>query len=453
MRFNDIPAEVFSLRMIQSHGSTSIKERPVSSVALSVTNPGEYEIFAGRDLILATPVDKRQAADLDREFASGQSYLARITDIDANNGFSLEVAFFAKGMLELGSQDIGVDEYVAEQMGKIWGRRGASVDSRFLSRLEDEFLYRQGDDYYFFMLAGSSIDDEIDQSPELASYLDDEGNPVEDSIDDTLADDAPEEHKELSFSRESSFCVVSENASFVATEKPVSRGRSIYVATKMHKRKGASDKAIRLAHGKLCFADWTAAGQVQILAKYQLADIVQENSSYLKTWDDFGSIEGEILLRKARDFGVIYYNSSVENRDGTCSVTIADCSRTAAEELASGGVEGLEFVEHAPSYVVNEELTFSDFSRMISKSTWRQPEYYKVLDYDETSRQITLDVENLPETGKFILSLQGDITQIRRRNSARRSILEGRSANPQLAFCLRKTDRLPRSGSRKRLSL
>lgn len=119
MRFNDIPAEVFSLRMIQSHGSTSIKERPVSSVALSVTNPGEYEIFAGRDLILATPVDKRQAADLDREFASGQSYLARITDIDANNGFSLEVAFFAKGMLELGSQDIGVDEYVAEQMGKI----------------------------------------------------------------------------------------------------------------------------------------------------------------------------------------------------------------------------------------------------------------------------------------------------------------------------------------------
>ena len=436
MKFNDIPAEVFSLRMVQLYGGASIKERPVSSVALSVTNPGEYEIFAGRDLILATPVDKRQAADLDREFASGQSYLARITDIDANNGFSLEVAFFAKDTLEFGSQDIGVDEYVAEQMGKIWGWRGASVDGRFLSRLEDEFLYRQGDDYYFFMLAGSSIDDELDQGSVLAPYLDDEGNPAEDSMGDDLADDTPEEHKMLSFSRESSFCVVSENASFVATEKPVSRGGSIYVATKMHKRKGASDKAIRLAHGKLSFVDWTAAGQVQIPAKSQLADIVQENSSYLKTWDDFGSIEGEILLREARDFGVIYYNNSMENRDGTCSITIADCSRTAAEELASGGVEGLEFVEHAPSYVVNKELTFSDFSKMISKSTWRQPKYCKVLDYDETSRQITLDVENLPQTGKFILSLQGDITQIRRRNSARRAILEGRSANPQLGLLL-----------------
>ena len=438
MKFNEIPAEVTSLRMTQSYGGVTLKEKAVNSISQSITSSGEYEIYSGRDLIMAAPVDPRQAFDLDRELAAGSSYLARITDIDANNGFSLEVVFFSKTTLEFGEQDIGVDEYVAEHMNQIWGYSGSSVDSRFLDNLSKEFLYWQDNDFYFFMLAGSSIENEIDQTPDIALYVDDEGDEIcgNGPASEESDEDAPDAHKELKFSKETSFCVVSETASFVATEKSVSRGGSIYVATKMHRRKAAGDKAIRLAHGKLNFVDWTAAGQVQILAKYQLADIVQENSSYLKTWDDFGNIEGEILLREAREFGVIYYRNAEENRNGTCSVTIADCSRAAEAELSAGRVEGLEHVEHVPSYIADSSLTFDDFSKMISKSTWRQPEYFKVLGYDETSHQIVLDVENLPESGKFILSLQGNITQIRRRNSARRAILEGRSANPQLGLLL-----------------
>lgn len=432
MRFNDIPAEILSLRMLQP--DKGLRQGPLTSVAQSTLNPGEYELFTQRGLILAKPVDERQAAELDRELASGSSYLAQIADVDAEGGFSLEIAFFAKVTLEMGEQDIGVDEYVAKGMNKVWSRRGNAVDERFLKGLEDEFCYRSGNDCYFFVLAGASIEGEINQNAIAEQFVDDSGATVYEA--DAEDDDLPEEHKELKFSKESSFCVVSSNASFVATEKPVSRGGSIYVATKLHQRKGESDKAIRLVHGKLNFVDWTAAGQVQILAKYQLAEIVQENSSYLKTWDDFGNIEGEILLREAREFGVIYYNNAEENRDGTTRVTIVDATKTAFSELAAGRVEGLEHVDGVPSYIADQSLTFDDFSRMISKSTWRQADYYSVVRYDETAHQITLDVEHLPESGKLILSLQGDITQIRRRNSARRSILEGRSANPQLGLLL-----------------
>ena len=435
MKFNDIPAEILSLRMTQP--DKSLKERPVTSIAQSITSPGEYEIYTYNGLVLASPVDRRRASDLDRELASGSPYLAQIADVDAEGGFSLEVIFFAKTTLEMGEQDIGVDEYVAEGMNRIWGRRGSNnVDERFLNSLQHEFCYRHGGEWYFFMLAGASIEEEIERVKDIAQFADADEAVAAGETDADSEEDLPDEHKELRFSKESSFCVVSSDASFVATEKPVSRGGSIYVATKLHKRKGEGDKAIRLVHGKLSFVDWTSAGQVQILAKYQLADIVKENSSYLKTWDDFGSIEGEILLREAREFGVIYYNNAEENRDGTASVTIIDCTRAAANELSAGRVEGLEYVEHVPSYIADKSLTFDDFSRMISKSTWRQPMYYKVVGYDETSRQITLDVEYLPESGKFILSLQGSITQIRRRNSARRSILTGRSANPQLGLLL-----------------
>lgn len=434
MKFNEIPADIFELRMVQANGGKEkLRECPVIKVSQSVTFHGEYELYIKGSLIMAEPVDPRQAANMDRELSSGCAYLARIADIDTEGGFTLEIAFFAKQPLEIGEQDIGVDEYMVEGMRKIKGFNDRSLNPSFFENLSHEFCYEQGDDFYFFALAGASIEDEIDTFDPSKSLGGDE------AYADKPADESealPEAHKGLSFSKETSFCVVSQNASFVATEKSVSRGGSIYVATKLHKKKSEPDRAIRLAHGRLNFVDWTAAGQVQILAKYQLADIVQNDSSYLKTWDGFGNIEGEILLREAREFGTIYYNNAIENRDGTTTVIITNATSVAFDELASKNVEGLEFVEKLPAYLDDESMTFDDFSRYISKSIWTESEYYNVVGYDRTARQITLDVEHMHESGKLVLSLQGDITQIKRRNAARRAILEGRSANPQLGLLL-----------------
>lgn len=435
MKFNEIPADIFSLRMIQTMGgSEKLRECPVLSIAQSTTFHGEYELYVSNGLVMAEPTDPRQAANMDRELSSGSSYLARIVDIDAEGGFTLEIAFFSKHPLEIGEQDIGVDEYVVDGMRKIKGFSDRSLDDRFFENLNREFCYKQGADYYFFVLAGASIEDEIDAFDPTALLEEEEAEfHISAETDD---EELPEAHKELTFSKESSFCVVSQNVSFVATEKRVFRGGTIYVATKLHKKKNEPDRAIRLAHGKLNFVDWTAAGQVQVLAKYQLADIVQDDSSYLKTWDDFGSIEGEILLREAREFGVIYYNNATENRDGTTTVTITDASRVALDELSSRNVEGLEFVKNEPAYIRDQKMTFDDFSRMIAKVAWIQSEYYSIVKYDQTARQITLDVEHMKDSGKLVLSLQGDITQIKRRNAARRAILTGRSANPQLGLLL-----------------
>ena len=439
MKFADIPGEHLTFKMLQTYaGNEKLSECPVSRVSQCTTSLGEYELYTSKTVIMAKARDERQISRLDMELSTDPAYLAQLVDIDAGGGFTLEIVFFAKGTLEMGKQDIGVDEYVAERMGKIRGRRGRQiVDGKFCESLSREFCYKRGDDFYFFTLVGFSIEDELGLHPDVAMYEEDDeelaGTPQEDEGEN---EDMPENHQGLVFSKEASFCVVSTNASFVATEKSVSKGGTIYVATKMHKRKSDVDKAVRLAHGQLNFCDWTAAGQVQLLAKYQLADIVQEDSSYLKTWDDFGNIEGEILLREAREFGVIYYGNVMENRGGTATVTITEAERAAISELEAGRVEGLEYVEYVPSFISDPEMSFDDFARMISKGTWRQPQFYKVLDFDTTSRQITLDVEYLPATGKLILSLRGDITQIRRRNSARRAILEGRSANPQLGLLL-----------------
>ena len=426
MKFSDIPVEIVTVRMFLAYRHARLKEGPVSRIVQSPESSfGEYEIYTEDDVIVAEPVDRREASSkLDWELSSGPSYLAQISDVDPMGGFTLEVAFFAKAPLEIGEQDIGVDEYIAERMSRLTGRRNSGVDSALCDELSRTFCFQQGEECFFFVLAGASVESEINALGSDGDYQvsGDEGE--------------HDAQKGLTPDITNSYCVMSNDISFVATEKSVSRGGSIYIATKMHGRAGEVDKAVRLARGKLTFVDWSAAGQVQILAKYQLADIVQEGSSYLKKWDDFGNTEGEILLRDARQFGIIYYNGAVENRDGTVTVSIVDATETAFGELAARRVEGLELLDEMPPYILEPDMTFSAFSRQVSEASWKPTEYYKVRAYDESSRQITLDVEYLPSSGKLAMSLQGDITQIKRRNHARRAILEGRSANPQLGLLL-----------------
>jgi hypothetical protein len=426
VKFSDIPVEIVTVRMFLAYRHARLKEGPVSRIVQSPESSfGEYEIYTEDDVIVAEPVDRREASSkLDWELSSGPSYLAQISDVDPMGGFTLEVAFFAKAPLEIGEQDIGVDEYIAERMSRITGHRNSGVDSTLCTELSRTFCFQQGEECFFFVLAGASVESEINALGTDGDYQ---------ASGDEGEHDA---QKGLTPDTTNSFCVMSNDVSFVATEKAVSRGGSIYIATKMHSRAGETDKAVRLARGKLTFVDWSAAGQVQILAKYQLADIVQEGSSYLKKWDDFGNTEGEILLRDARQFGIIYYNGAVENRDGTVTVSIVDATETAFGELASGRVEGLELLDEMPPYILEPDMTFATFSRQVSEASWKPTEYYKVRAYDESSRQITLDVEYLPSSGKLAMSLQGDITQIKRRNHARRAILEGRSANPQLGLLL-----------------
>lgn len=426
MKFSDIPVETVEVRMLRTYQDKKLKDCSVLKIVQSPENPSsEYEVYTEDGIVIAEPVDKREAAaKLDRELSADPSYLAQITDIDSGGGFTLEVAFFAKEPLEIGEQDIGVDEYIAERMGAITGRQNSGVDDALCNNLFEEFCYQRGSDCYFFVLVGSSAEREFNAPTE---DWEQQGEGVEDLIDS---------QKGLAPSKANSFCVLSNDISFVATEKPVPYGGSIYIATKMHERKAERDKAIRLAHGKLSFVNWSKAGKVQVLARYQLESIVQENSSYLRTWDEFGNIEGEILLRDARQFGVIYYKNAVENRDGTTTVSITQATSTAYGELAAGRVEGLEHLDEAPSYISEPDLSFEEFTSQITQAEWKPTDYFKVLRYDESAQQITLDVEHLPASGKLAMSLQGDITQIKRRNYAREAILQGRSANPQLGLLL-----------------
>ena len=99
----------------------------------------------------------------------------------------------------------------------------------------------------------------------------------------------------------------------------------------------------------------------------------------------------------------------------------------------------VEVVVELRDYLKNESLTFKEFVGGIEKEeedkkSHRKKEgrqeakpYFKVSDFDAASKTMTLATESMPmESGTLILSLAGEIAQINRRMTARRSILEGR---------------------------
>ncbi len=428
MQFNSIPAEHLEFRMRLIDGPQDLREQPIKKVTQN-TN-GDYELFLNETIVLARAEDKRKIAALDRELSSDPFYFANITNLDVSGGFTIEIVFFAFKPLLMGDVEIGVDEYVAERMGDIWNRRNQSINTRFQEQMKENFVYSLNGKGYYFIIAGAAVENDISL----------QGQPNQGDEQEEL----PADHRSLKTTKESSFCVVSNDARFVATEKDLPSGKTVYVATKLTRPSHSRDRAVRVVEGNLSFVDWTQAGQVQIMAKSQLANLVQESSSYLNIWDKFGSVEGEILLREAREFGSIEYSGVLENRDGTCTVSILKASSSALNDLYAGQVEELELVESIPSYLANPEMSFEDFSKEVAVSTWKPAQYYKVLSFDDSARAIVLDEEHLPESGTLILSLQGEITQIRRRNSARRSILEGRSANPQLGLLLEEKGQIAR---------
>lgn len=452
MKFQEIPADILTIRVRRiDNAAETLQERAVFSVAARLSRSGEFEIRLKDSVVFARPV---VAADIDRlnfELASGRAILAQLANAAADSSIELQIAFFTGECLEMGEVEIGVDEYVETAIAKIEQSKDGFKGKRLYGKLDQLCCFHQGDSAFFFLMAGSAIDDTLKEKVKNKSKESDKVEDVDvsefDAEPDTVLGDETQTPKPEP-TRKNSFCVTGDGLRFVATETPLPDGKSIFMATRLTKSRSEPDRALRLAKGKLRFVDWTQAGQVQILAKAQMAALTKDEGSYLKKWDEFGDLEGKLLLKHARDVGALQYSDMAQNRDGTVSVRISQASDSALRELAINGVPEVEVVDELPDYLKNEGLTFNEFVGEIEKEPkdekaqktgkrQKAKSYFKISHFDAELKAITLKTESLPkESGTFILSLAGEVAQIKRRMTARRAILEGRTANHQLGLLI-----------------
>lgn len=448
MDFQSIPADILTIRVKQiDNAAKPLQEQPVFSVDPNQTRSDEFEIGLTESVVFAKPVVESDIRRLNSELASGRSILAQLTNPAADGSIELQIAFFTGECLEMGEIEIGVDEYFENLITKIERSKDGIKGTRLYRRLDQLCCFHQADTVFFFLTAGPAIDGALTTEPAPKEVLEESTEAEESETDaapDAVIGDATQMPKPEP-TRKNSFCITGDGIRFVATETALPDGGWIFTVTRLTKRKNKRDRALRLAKGRLTFVDWTQAGRIQILAKAQMTALSKDDNSYLKKWDEFGDLEGELLLKHARQVGALQYCEMKQNRDGTVSVRIAQAPNSAWNELDAGGVPEVEVVVGLPDYLKDESLTFKEFVGGIErevdkKQSSRKKEarqesqsYFKVADYNAESKTITLKTESLPtESGTLILSLAGEIAQIKRRASARRAILEGRAANPQL---------------------
>lgn len=449
MIFNDIPARFLTLRVKR----TDLTDRPlpeqacldVFSVSPCLGRPEEFEVRVVDSVIFVKPNSKTDCYRLGSELASGGAYIARLINPAKDGSWELKIAFFSGECLEMGDFDIGVDECVESAFKKILGK-GVSR-SEIYKNLEELCCFTHGKQRFFFITAGSAIDGEIKSGSHETT---------EESQEESGDNNDPDEAKDESLptmptlmpNRKNSFCVSGNGIRFIATEAQLPGRQTIFMISRFRKTQNQPDRALRIVRGKLRFVDWTQSGQIQMLAKAQMNELTKDQGSYLKKWDEFGDCEGELLLQSAREVGVLDFSNTVANSDGTVTVTVTNASDSAFKRLETGLGE-VEIMLDIPDYLANPDLKFAEFVAGIEQAedNDNKPEkgkkkdkdtrpYFKVSDYDRDSKTLSIKHEEFPASGKLILSLAGEIAQIKRRIFARRAILEGRAVNPQLGLLI-----------------
>ncbi len=191
--------------------------------------------------------------------------------------------------------------------------------------------------------------------------------------------------------------------------------------------------------------EWRQESESQALSNYaknRLDNLIKDNSSYFKIWDTYTKKEMEFLQKRVEKIGLIPVKNVENCENGLRIHTDKDFTR-----LLRGGKNGdmleiiimkqkdkhieddtnaeLEKNREAVPIVTQEELTSS--IQVISV----KPKYIEVEPfYYQTNTALKL-------------STFGDEIQVKRREQARKRILTGKSANPNLGLIIEGADGVP----------
>ena len=206
----------------------------------------------------------------------------------------------------------------------------------------------------------------------------------------------------------------------------------------------------RLARGAVQFSDYTKTGSIRALAAGAMSQLTKETGSYLKQWDEYGAIEGEMLLARAKAVGRIDFHGTEQTTKG-----VKFFVPSIPDQLTEG--DEIEITSEEPLYLQNPDLTWEAYSKALEeeftskkdqkKNGAKMPAsvyapYAPILKLSNES--IELDLPSIPSGPMFlILSINGDKIQIERRMRARSAILEGRCANPLLGLLIEEGGTLP----------
>lgn len=396
--------------------------------------------------------DPSVGKDLNFHLKRGCAHLSEVMQVAKDGSALVKIIFFNGEIVEIGDVDIGIDERI-ESTAKRNGIRFNGAEE-LGSVLNDKCKISVGGEDFFLLMSGPSAKADFEaDSPE------DEDSPESGGV-------VQEMYRE--------FSIYGERVRIPVERRNVDKSKDIYFATKaVFKDNQKIEGSLRLARGAVQFSEYTKTGRIRALAAGAMSQLTKETGSYLKQWDEYGAIEGEMLLARAKAVGRIAYHGTEQTTKG-----VKFFVSSIPDQLTEG--DEVEIASEEPLYLLNPDLTWEAYSKVLeeefkSKSSrnkrnnkeadidltpveraiekekkdqnidsFRKAEsiYAKIISFSKNS--IELDLPSIPSGPKFlILSINGDKIQIERRMRARSAILEGRCANPLLGLLIEEGGTLP----------
>jgi hypothetical protein len=374
--------------------------------------------------------DASAGKDLNFHLKRGCAHLAEVMQVAMDGSALVKIIFFNGEIVEIGDVEIGIDERI-ESTAK---RNGISFNG---AEELDELLSQKcslnvGDEDFFFIYTGMSVDEDFDYEEAVEYGHDARTERGEDgkesSASETILAETEEELR--------SFSVCGEGLHIPVQKKALSQFEQIFFASKVVFRDQRTlNGSIRLARGKLKFT--STPDRIRSLAAGALSQLIKKTGSYLKKWDEYGAIEGELFLKKAKLIGEIKLNGTAEQTTKGVKLFL---SEPVSDALNVG--EYVEWVDSLPDYL-NECVNWERYRTSVEANQSNvDRELFRILEISSTS--IVIELGEIPKlAGHLIWSTLLEETQIKRRMKARSAILEGRCANPLLGLLIEEGGIIP----------
>lgn len=192
---------------------------------------------------------------------------------------------------------------------------------------------------------------------------------------------------------------------------------------------------LNLGYGKISFVRETT------YLSSKVKNLLDESSEYLDVWNQYSSMEGDMLLAHARKIG--YLTGEITGDSRGYIVKLENASQLS---LLSIG-DQITFSDVPPVYLEKMKIPWSEYREICEKPKIKKGNHEgntiinkscKIIDIinDGCSIVVRADYTGIENSKYIFLNIDGNYKQIKRREDARNKIANGQSAMPTLGLIL-----------------
>lgn len=392
--------------------------------------PGEYLISQGEKFFRVRLRDRNQMGRLNLEISRGLGLRAQMIHSAPDGSFLVLLWSFPTERIDLGETAIAVPPRVLPRLAKELGLPPEEKAEIILHQLRGDLLLEPGGDGLnplpSFLVMSQGLDLRNQDVPE-----------DEDSGNASLPEWKPKEGEQFYLHSGSLDLQVE------VLEGPDGERMLVLKRFMSRPRRYEDPPLYRLVSAEIQFEVLDKPRAVQHLVAACMERLFHQKDSYLKQWDLYGAQEGECLLRTARDVGAIEIKK-IEPLSGGTRIYASKSIPKAVEP----GME-LQLLSNQPPYLENAAMSYADFEDMLRTNDLgelKKSPVFKVLGREMNWLDVAGTMSGKAGgQGFLVLSMNGEIIQIERRNEARQRVLSGRAAMPVLGPLIEEGAKLPRT--------